>query len=116
MNAPERIHITLNAADGWEKFEACGIRDTHLNHPTPQQINTMLFSQAGKLFRLSGLLDNPTAEVTLSVEVGSSEGRIKLRNHDEPDFISTYEVASQPPPSVVAHGDYQFDLVNAVKS
>jgi hypothetical protein len=113
VSNPERIHITWNAADGWERFNQEGIENTHKVPPTPGQITTVLAAQVHKLFALSGWVeDSPNYEVSLHIHENVNDG-LAISNRTQPPFKGIYKVSPEPPPSVTVRGDYVFDLIEA---
>ncbi len=112
MTVPERIHINWNASDGYEAFMECGINATRHYPPTPEQITEVLTRQKGRLFRLMGWIDEPFAEVVLAIEGEDSTG-LQIASRSEPSFAGTFIVATEPPPMIIRHGDYRFDLIKA---
>lgn len=110
---PERIHITWNAADGYEEFLECGIRVTQHDTLTPDQITAVLARQKGRLFRLMGWVEDPSiSSVTLRID-DYNEEELQVVNCDTPQFNGTFVVAAEPLPYRSQHGDYIFDLIKA---
>jgi len=109
MENPERIHILLNAADGFKRFTECGMVVTRTEHLSAQNIITMLAQQKGRLFCLMGWVDRNTPELALKVS-DVTETTLGVVSH-KPPFEGEYAIAPEPPPQVTAHGNYFFDLV-----
>jgi hypothetical protein len=110
MREPERIHIVLNAADGYERFLECGMNITHTEDLTRERVITMLGAQAGKLFRLFGWVDETAPAVALRI-MSETDDRLQIQGIEPPFSAAYYEVTSEPPLQVTEHGDYCFDLV-----
>jgi hypothetical protein len=110
MSNPECIHIVLNAADGFDRFLACGMQLTRSEDLSVSKITTMLSAQSGRLFRLMGWIDSEIPAVTLKIAEADKDQLLLVS--DEPPIAGQYRVADEPPPWVSVHGDYFFDLIS----
>lgn len=106
---PQHIDVQWNSADAISR----GVRELPGDQVSPSKLMGIfvLQVQVNRIFRLIGTLrTEPSIEVVLKIEDGSSKDSLRL-SCEEPPFTGAYAISHQPPPTVSeTHSDCLFTL------